>query len=192
MSTAQVWVGEGLQDAAGPHVSIFDHGFTVGDGVFEAVKAVEGRPFALSRHLDRLARSAAGLGLPTVDKTFVRHAIEETLAANAMPPLARIRVTYTAGVAPLGSERGAHGATLTVAVGGVKPHELFTAVSTVPWTRNERGALAGIKTTSYAENALALARAMVRVRPRRCSLIPPGSCARARGATSSSSSVASC
>ncbi|GAA2026258.1 aminodeoxychorismate lyase [Catenulispora yoronensis] len=159
MSTDKVWVGSGLVDAEDPHISVFDHGFTVGDGVFEAVKAVGGRPFALTRHLQRLARSAAGLGLPVVDVEAVRHAVTETLLANDVPPLARIRVTYTAGVAPLGSERGDHGPTLVVAVGPTKPHADATAIATVPWPRNERGALAGIKSTSYAENAKALARA---------------------------------
>ncbi|NUP53004.1 MAG: 4-amino-4-deoxychorismate lyase [Catenulispora sp.] len=159
MSTDKVWVGSGLVDAGTPHISVFDHGFTVGDGVFEAVKAVGGRPFALTRHLQRLARSAAGLGLPVVDVEAVRHAVTETLLANDVPPLARIRITYTAGVAPLGSERGDHGPTLVVAVGATKPHADTTAIATVPWPRNERGALAGVKSTSYAENAKALAHA---------------------------------
>ena len=44
-------------------VSVFDHGLVVGDGVFETIKVAAGQPFALSRHLARLARSAAGLGL---------------------------------------------------------------------------------------------------------------------------------
>ena len=162
MSTDKVWVGSGLVDAGAPHISVFDHGFTVGDGVFEAVKAVGGRPFALTRHLQRLARSAAGLGLPTLDVEAVRHAVTETLLANDVPPLARIRITYTAGVAPLGSERGDHGPTLVVAVGATKPHADATAIATVPWPRNERGALAGVKTTSYAENAKALAHAQLK------------------------------
>ena len=157
MSTDKVWVGSGLVDAATPHISVFDHGFTVGDGVFEAVKAVGGRPFALTRHLQRLARSAEGLGLPPVDIEAVRHAVTETLLGNDVPPLARIRITYSAGIAPLGSERGDHGPTLVVAVGPSRAHADTTAIATVPWPRNERGALAGIKTTSYAENAKALA-----------------------------------
>ena len=159
MSTEKVWVDSALHDAAGPHVSVFDHGFTVGDGVFESVKAVGGRPFALTRHLDRLAASAAGLGLPPVDTAAVRHAVTETLLANDVPPLARIRITYTSGIAPLGSERGAHGPTLVIAVGAAKAHTQATAIATVPWVRNERSATAGIKSTSYAENALALSRA---------------------------------
>ena len=159
MTDGKVWLDTGLRDAAGPHISIFDHGFTVGDGVFEAVKAVDGEPFALTRHLERLARSAVGLGLPPVDLLLVRRAVEATLAANETLPLARIRITYTGGPAPLGSERGGHGPTLAVAVGPAKRHDPSTAVATVPWTRNERGALAGLKTTSYGENALAVTRA---------------------------------
>src|ERR1700739_2454738 len=116
MSTDKVWVGSGLVDATTPHISVFDHGFTVGDGVFEAVKAVGGRPFALTRHLARLARSAARLGLPPGDVAAVRHAVIETLLANDVPPLARIRITYSAGLAPLGSERGDQGPTLVVAI----------------------------------------------------------------------------
>ena len=127
--------------------------------MFEAVKAVGGRPFAMTRHLARLARSADGLGLPPVDVDAVRHAVTETLLANDVPPLARIRITYSAGISPLGSERGDHLPTLVVAVGASKAHAETTAIATVPWPRNERGALAGIKTTSYAENAKALAHA---------------------------------
>jgi branched-chain amino acid aminotransferase len=159
MSTDKVWVGSGLVDAASPHISVFDHGFTVGDGVFEAIKVVGGRPFALTRHLLRLARSANGLGLPKVDVDAVRHAVTETLLANDAGPLARIRITYSAGIAPLGSERGDHGPTLVVAIAASKAHSETTAIATVPWPRNERGALAGIKSTSYAENAKALAQA---------------------------------
>lgn len=159
MSTDKVWVGSGLVNATTPHISVFDHGFTVGDGVFEAVKAVGGRPFALTRHLARLARSADGLGLPPVDVDAVRHAVTETLLANDVPPLARIRITYSAGLAPLGSERGDQGPTLVVAIGASRARADTTAIATVPWPRNERGALAGIKTTSYAENAKALAHA---------------------------------
>ena len=44
-----------------------DHGLTVGDGVFEAIKVLDGQPFALQLHLDRLVRSAQGLGLAAPD-----------------------------------------------------------------------------------------------------------------------------
>ncbi|MFF3913687.1 aminotransferase class IV [Streptomyces sp. NPDC001852] len=154
----RIWLDGGLRDLESARVSVFDHGLTVGDGIFETVKAVHGRPFALTRHLDRLTRSARGLGLPDPDQDEVREACAAVLEANPMP-LGRLRITYTGGHGPLGSDRGEHGPTLVVAVGETTRRPDSTAVITVPWTRNERGALTGLKTTSYAENVVALARA---------------------------------
>ncbi|USQ87264.1 aminodeoxychorismate lyase [Streptomyces phaeoluteigriseus] len=154
----KIWLDGGLQDMESARVSVFDHGLTVGDGVFETVKAVGGRTFALTRHLDRLTRSARGLGLPEPDHAEVRRACAAVLDANPMP-LGRLRITYTGGRGPLGSDRGEHGPTLVVALGDTSRRPDSTATITVPWTRNERGALTGLKTTSYAENVVALARA---------------------------------
>jgi branched-chain amino acid aminotransferase len=154
----KIWLDGGLQDTESACVSVFDHGLTVGDGIFETVKAVQGRPFALTRHLDRLTRSARGLGLPDPDLDEVRRACAAVLEANPMP-YGRLRITYTGGHGPLGSDRGEHGPTLVVALGEATRRPDSTAVITVPWTRNERGALTGLKTTSYAENVVALARA---------------------------------
>lgn len=155
----RVWFnGAVLDDPAEGVVRVDDHGLTVGDGVFESLKVVDGRPFALTRHLDRLARSAAGLGLPAPDLDQVRHAVEEVLAAEAWP-LGRLRITCTAGPAPLGSGRGSGPSTLVVVADAMAPAQDTTAVVRVPWVRNERSAVAGLKTTSYAENVVALARA---------------------------------
>ncbi|MEU6825013.1 aminodeoxychorismate lyase [Streptomyces atriruber] len=154
----KIWLNGGLQDLDDARVSVLDHGLTVGDGIFETVKTVEGRPFALTRHLTRLAQSARGLGLPEPDLDAVRHACAAVLDANPLP-LGRLRITYTGGLSPLGSDRGDQGTTLVVALGEAKRRPDTTAVITVPWTRNERGALTGLKTTSYAENVVALARA---------------------------------
>lgn len=150
--------GRLLPDASAPAVGVSDHGFTVGDGVFEAVKVVEGQPFALGRHLERLERSAAGLGLPVLDTDAVRRGVDAVLGAGHLP-LGRLRITYTGGPAPLGSGRGDAQPTLVVVADGMGPAEPATRVATVPWPRNERGALAGLKTTSYAENVVALAEA---------------------------------
>jgi branched-chain amino acid aminotransferase len=153
-----IWVDGGLRDVDSATVSVFDHGLTVGDGVFETLKAQEGRAFALTRHLERLTRSARGLGLPDPDADEVRRACEAVLEANPAP-LGRLRVTYTGGLSPLGSDRGEAGPTLVVALAPTSRRPDSTAVVTVPWTRNERSAVAGLKTTSYAENVVALARA---------------------------------
>ena len=157
----RVWVGDALLDDPGtPAISVLDHGLTVGDGVFETVKAVHGRPFALTRHLNRLSSSAEGLGLPEPDHDLVRTAVS-TVLADVRDPLVRIRITWTAGPAPLGSDRGAPadyaGPTLVVAASDGVSRADSVAVATVPWPRNERGAVAGLKTTSYAENVVALA-----------------------------------
>ncbi|WP_063770897.1 aminotransferase class IV, partial [Streptacidiphilus neutrinimicus] len=154
----RIWVNGALADAGEATVSVLDHGMTVGDGVFETVKAVDGRAFALRRHLDRLERSASGLGLPAPDRDEVARACAAVLEANPVE-LGRLRITYTGGVAPLGSDRGDAAATLIVAVGATPRRPDTAAVVTVPWTRNERGATTGLKTTSYAENVVALARA---------------------------------
>ncbi|WP_069629696.1 aminotransferase class IV [Streptomyces niveus] len=153
-----IWVNGGLRAADAAQVSVLDHGLTVGDGIFETVKTVRGRPFALTRHLDRLTRSARGLGLPDPDHDAVRAACAAVLDANPVD-MGRLRITYTGGLSPLGSDRGDAGPTLVVAVGETHRRPDTTAVITVPWTRNERGAVTGLKTTSYAENVVALARA---------------------------------
>lgn len=154
----RIWVDGGLRDTADATVSVLDHGLTVGDGVFETLKATGGQAFALTRHLRRLARSARGMGLPEPDADEVARACEAVLAANPMPH-ARLRVTYTGGPSPLGSDRGEAGPTLVVAASPAPAHPAAGGVVTVPWTRNERGALTGLKTTSYGENVVALARA---------------------------------
>lgn len=154
----RIWLDGALRDADEAKVSVFDHGLTVGDGVFETLKAERGTTFALTRHLERLTRSARGLGLPDPDLDEVRRACAAVLEANPLP-LGRLRVTYTGGVSPLGSDRGEAGPTLIVALAGATRRPDTTAVVTVPWVRNERSAVAGLKTTSYAENVVALAAA---------------------------------
>ncbi|MER5354935.1 aminodeoxychorismate lyase [Kitasatospora sp. NPDC002551] len=152
------WVNGTLVDSADPALPVLDHGLTTGDGVFETMKAVDGKAFAVTRHLERLTRSARGLGLPDPDHDLVREACAVVLAANPMP-LGRLRITYTGGTAPLGSERGDSGPTLVASLGTATRRPDTTAVTVVPWRRNEHSAVAGLKTTSYAENVVALAAA---------------------------------
>ena len=153
------WVnGQLLTDPLAPAVSVSDHGLTVGDGVFEAVKVVDGSPFALTRHLERLLGSAASLALPDPDLAELRAAVDEVLGQEHLA-LGRIRITYTGGPAPLGSGRGDAAPTRIVVAAPMDPTPRTTSVVRVPWPRNERGALSGVKSTSYAENVVALAEA---------------------------------
>ncbi|MDQ1688523.1 MAG: branched-chain amino acid aminotransferase [Frankiaceae bacterium] len=148
------WVNGELVADDEATVSAYDHGFVVGDGVFETLKVIDGEPFALRRHLDRLARSGRGLGL-AVDVDQVRSAVRETLGAVEGDRL-RLRITLTGGPGPLGSERGSAGPTLVVATAPMPTWGATAAVVFSPWPRNERSPLTGLKTTSYAENVLAL------------------------------------
>ncbi|MBB5118117.1 class IV aminotransferase [Streptomyces eurocidicus] len=154
----KIWLNGSLRHPDSARVSVLDHGLTVGDGIFETLKAERGRPFALTRHLTRLTTSARGLGLPEPDLDEVRRACAAVLDANPVP-LGRLRITYTGGLSSLGSERGTGGPTLCVALAPADRSPDTTDVITVPWTRNEHGALAGLKSTSYGENVVALARA---------------------------------
>ena len=159
---ATVWIDGELVDERTASVSVFDHGFTVGDGIFETLRVTRGRPFALTRHLVRLARSARGIGLPEPDTDLIRDGCRAVLEASPLPGDARLRITYTGGLAPPGSSRGGASPTLVIAVFPLDPWPPTAVVATVSWPRNERSAVAGLKTTSYAENVVALAHAAER------------------------------
>lgn len=159
---APVWVNGRLVDPEQASVSVYDHGLMVGDGVFETVKSVNGEPFALTRHLDRLRVSAQRMDLPEPDVEAIADGVRACLAAAPRWPLGRIRITYTSGPGPLGSDRGGQGCTSIVIVGEQKPFPATADVTVVPWPRNERGALSGVKSTSYGDNAKALAYAKAR------------------------------
>lgn len=158
---SSVWINGSLVAAESACVSPFDHGLLTGDGVFETLKVVDGRAFAVRRHLERLAYSAAGLGLALPPVLTLRTAMEAVIGANALVS-GRLRITVTGGPSPLGSDRGTTGPTVIVAGGPLPDWPPTVDVVTVPWPRNERGALAGFKTISYGENVVALAYARER------------------------------
>jgi branched-chain amino acid aminotransferase len=138
-------------------LSAVDHGITVGDGVFETCAVLDGHAFALTRHLARLERSAAGMGMAPLDLHKVRGGVDAVLAAA--PDAGRLRITVTDGVGPLGSGRTDGPQTVVVAATSAVVVPTGRAARS-PWTRNENSAVAGLKTTSYAENVVALADAI--------------------------------
>lgn len=148
-----LWVNGSIVDEDALVVRADDHGLVVGDGVFETCIVENGATFALTRHLRRLRDSAKGLGIE-VDESLVRKGIADVLADR--PARARLRITITGGPSPYGSERGDHPPTVLVATGPLRDWPETTDVVLVPWTRNERAATAGLKTTSYADNVVAL------------------------------------
>ncbi|MDQ6855145.1 MAG: aminotransferase class IV [Actinomycetota bacterium] len=155
MNDSVLWLNGQLVPASEARVSPFDHGLLVGDGVFETLRVYGGIPFAWTRHHERLARSAGGLGLAAPPSTELREAADAVLAANGLSN-ARLRITVTGGPMPPGSERAEGPPTVLIMAGPPTPFAATVDVVTVPWARNERGAVAGLKTTSYAENVRAL------------------------------------
>jgi len=79
MTDIRIWVNGELVDADTPAVSAVDHGVTVGDGAFETAKIDRGAPFAVTRHLRRLDRTMAGLGLPPADHAQIHDGIRAVL-----------------------------------------------------------------------------------------------------------------
>jgi branched-chain amino acid aminotransferase len=152
----RIWLNGRLYDD--PHqatVAGTDHGLVVGDGVFETLKVTERGAFAVRRHLNRLNRSAAALGLPEPDHGQIREAIDAVLDGRDCPR-GKLRITYTGGRGPLGSEAAYGPPTVIIMLAPVDHSPQLTSIVTAPWTRNERGALAGVKSTSYAENVRGL------------------------------------
>lgn len=151
-----IWLnGRLYEDPHQATVAGVDHGLIVGDGVFETLKVTERGAFAVRRHLDRLTRSAAALGLPAPDHGEIREAIDVVLDSRDFPR-GKLRITYTGGQGPLGSEAPYGPPTLIIMLAPADGAPQLTSIVTAPWTRNEHGALAGVKSTSYAENVRGL------------------------------------
>ncbi|MDO9485983.1 MAG: aminotransferase class IV [Actinomycetota bacterium] len=133
-------------------MSYLDRGFLVGEGVFETLVVQQGVPFALTRHLVRLERSAAILRFPSLNLDVIHAAVSEVIEANLpdVGGLGRLRITLSSGH---------HDPRLLVTFMAQAPWADTTSAITVPWVRNERSAIVGAKTTSYAENVAALAAA---------------------------------
>ena len=136
-------------------ISIFDHGLVTGDGAFETLAIYKGQVFAVTRHLERLARTCKGMRLEPPDLDEVEKAIRRVVEDNGIVD-GKVRITYTAGDSGLGSARSNSKRRLIVAceVGDRTTFPTMVAIS--PWPRSEIGVLAGLKTTSYAENVICL------------------------------------
>ena len=97
-----VWLDGRVVAADGPHVSVFDRGFQLGDGVFETIRARRGHPTEIGEHLARLHQSAEGLGidLPAGLDAAIQSGIQAILHADGLDgPTgdASIRITVTRG-----------------------------------------------------------------------------------------------
>ncbi|MDB6137091.1 MAG: branched-chain amino acid aminotransferase/4-amino-4-deoxychorismate lyase [Verrucomicrobiaceae bacterium] len=152
---AFIWINGSVVATQDARLSPLDHGFTVGDGVFETLTARQSQVFALARHWQRLAHACQTLGIPVPEMNLMRTALTAVMRANELTE-ARLRFTVTSGEGTPGSQPGNRPATHIAMATDLPSWPATEKVITVPWTRNENGALAGLKCTSYAENIRAL------------------------------------
>src|SRR5687768_4268568 len=98
-ASIRIWVNGVLKPRAEATVSVFDSGFVLGDGVWEGLRVVGGRPLFLDAHLDRLFEGAKAIALDVgLDRAALARAIDETLAANDMHDGVHVRLMVTRGV----------------------------------------------------------------------------------------------
>ena len=143
-------------------ISVFDHGFLYGDGVFEGIRAYNGRVFKLKEHVQRLYESAHSIMLPipyTQQKMI--EAVVDTVNANELK-YAYIRVVVSRGVGDLGLDpRKCKESQVVIIADNIVlyPEELYEKglnVITVATRRNIADALdPKIKSLNYLNNILA-------------------------------------
>ena len=100
--SSKIWVGDGLVNEEDAKISVFDHCFLYGDGIFEGMRSYSGKVFRLKEHLDRLWDSAHSLYLTIpMTKEEMAEAVNATLKANDIVD-GYIRLVVTRGIGTLG------------------------------------------------------------------------------------------
>jgi 4-amino-4-deoxychorismate lyase len=150
-----------LADPDQPQLRVDDLGLMRGDGIFETVLVVDGKPRELGPHLDRLARSAAVLDLPDPDRDTWQACVGLVLDAWTGGPEMALKLVYTRGIdggdgtptgfamgmeiAPTVQRQRAEGVSAVTLERGIEPG----AAERAPWL------LLGAKSLSYAMNMAA-------------------------------------
>jgi branched-chain amino acid aminotransferase len=143
-------------------VSVNDRGFLLGDGLFETLRVVNGRPFRMAQHLERLTRGANFLKIqPPFTARELEKFARQLIEQNRMPE-GILRVTLTRGPGERGySQKGADRPTLVMALHPAPSREnhlewsLITSTFRVPAS----DALASFKTSSKILHVMARAEA---------------------------------
>ena len=150
----RVWLNGTLMAGDAAHIGHDDRGLTLGDGVFETIKAMAGRPDHVGLHLARLAAGAATLGFaPPYDAATLTDALMRVADGKSCA----LRLTLTRGPMPRGvlPTGAAHPTTLITA--GKLPDRFLPARLVVARVtrRNEHSPLSRIKSLNYLDSILA-------------------------------------
>jgi branched-chain amino acid aminotransferase len=143
-------------------VSVFDHGLLYGDGIFEGIRAYNGRVFKLKEHIDRLFYSAKAilLNIPLSPAEMIRATVETCRANNIRDGYIRLVVTRGVGGLGLNPNRCKEPSTIIIAdkiqLYPAEYYEKGLEIVTVPTVRNLHSALnPAIKSLNYLNNILA-------------------------------------
>jgi branched-chain amino acid aminotransferase len=167
---ATVYVNGRITDGEQAVVSVFDHGFVYGEGVYETLRTYNRRLFRFDRHAARLRRSASmiALDLPFTDDALAGE-IARTMTAATLPGEAYVRVLVTRGVGELTYDPTATPAPTLVII--VKPQvdpppEAYrdgVRAAIVDIVRNHPGSVNPlIKSNNLMNSALAMQQALAR------------------------------
>jgi branched-chain amino acid aminotransferase len=158
----KVYINGKFRDEADATISVFDHGLLYGDGIFEGIRAYNGRVFKLKEHIDRLFYSAKAilLELPMSHADLMK-AVVDTCRQNDVRD-GYIRLVITRGVGTLGlNPNRCKNPSVIIIAGKIQlyPAELYDKgmdIITVPTVRNLHSALnPAIKSLNYLNNILA-------------------------------------
>lgn len=163
---ALLWVNGRRVDPASPaHVSAFDRGFTLADGLFETMRAYHGTLFRLDPHLARLAHGARVLGIPVPSSLpdQIDAAMHDVRQAGFRDAAVRLTVSRGTGPRGLAPPPNVH-PTVVLAVQRLpatpaSPVAATLTVRTARARRNEHALTAGLKTLACLESILALSEA---------------------------------
>jgi branched-chain amino acid aminotransferase len=158
----KIYIDGKYYDEASAKISVFDHGLLYGDGIFEGIRAYNGRVFKLKEHVDRLYASAKAilLTIPLSPAAMTRAVVETCRRNKIRDGYVRLVVTRGVGTLGLNPNRCKKGSVIIIA-GKIQlyPEALYRngmEIVTVPTTRNLHNALnPAIKSLNYLNNILA-------------------------------------
>jgi branched-chain amino acid aminotransferase len=158
----KVFIDGKYHDEQDAKVSVFDHGLLYGDGVFEGIRAYNGRVFKLKEHIDRLFYSAKAilLDIPMAHADVMKATVATCRENNIRDGYIRLIVTRGVGTLGLNPNRCKRGSVIVIADKiQVYPPEMYEngmAIVTVATVRNLHSALnPAIKSLNYLNNILA-------------------------------------
>jgi branched-chain amino acid aminotransferase len=158
-----LWHRRQITDDHRAEIDLTDRGLTLGDGLFETLLIVGGKPFRLDDHLDRMLASAEVLRLP-ISRAEITVPIND-LAERAPRGAAVIRITVTRGSGPRGLRLPPHPQPTifaTAAPWQIEPALRSARLATASIRRNRHSPLSRLKTLAYLDNILALQEALER------------------------------